>query len=236
MKINRNSVSTASLIVIAFLVFYIFESKSPNQLSSTQRSQKVKGVNEKGIVKRLKVPKKKPSRTIAKEKTKKMEQGSLGTMAHVLAMSIEENSLEDLLKNLKTKNQKPIVSRQANPDTGEMLMIRTRAPMDGTRYFHAQYFSSQTPNEYFVQHISFDFKPGENSMEQAIAAVSSSFGDLGKPHRRTSQFISWHLDNNYVLWIKKMGPEDLQGHPFNAYGSRDVGTIKVAVEKKIHEG
>ncbi len=133
------------------------------------------------------------------------------------------------------KKQKPVVTRQSNPYTGEMFIIRTQKPLIGSRYFHAQVFSNEE-GEHFLQHMSVEFKKGEKSMDQVSTALQSTFGTLGEPLRQTKQFRSWKVEPNYVLWVKKMDSEDLQSNPFNAYTSQDLGTIRVALELQVHDG
>lgn len=152
-------------------------------------------------------------------------------MAEILFQFTQNRrSLKELLQDLQS--QKPLVVRDANPFTGEMAIVRTREPLPGTRYFHAQYFagSDQDP---FVQHMSFEFQPGPQAMSDAIQTVSGAF-HLGAPEVQRDDYILWSLANGYILWIKKMNREDLQSDPFNAYTAADDGTIRVAIEAEIH--
>lgn len=143
-----------------------------------------------------------------------------------------DSQLSDLVQYLESSRQQPQIARNSNPDTGEQVIIRTRSPLPGTRYFHAQYFTGENQKS-FVQHMSFEFKPSESAMNSAIDAIQNSFPDLPSPHVRDSNFIQWNV-GGYVLWIKKMAASDLQDDPFNAYSDEDVGTIRVAMELEIH--
>lgn len=144
-----------------------------------------------------------------------------------------ESRLVDLVQYLESSRQQPQVTHDSNPDTGEMVIVRTRSPLPGTRYFHAQYFSDEN-NKSFVQHMSFEFKPGPTAMNDALNAVENAFPNLPDPKVRKGDFIQWEVPGGYVLWIQKMKSQDLQDDPFNAYTEKDVGTIRVAMELEIH--
>ncbi len=159
----------------------------------------------------------------------------LRQMTQILSQFARPDSqAKDLIEQLQRSDEQPVVTRDANADTGEMVIVRTQKPLEGTRYFHAQYFSDEQ-GKGFVQHMSFEFQPGEHAMEDAASAVLSSFPELGTPQTSPNGFVRWNLNENYIVWIKRMTAEDLQDDPFNAYTSADVGTIRVAVELEIHE-
>lgn len=145
-----------------------------------------------------------------------------------------ESQLRDLVDYLERNRQEPIIVRNSNPDTGEMVTVRTKSPLPGTRYFHAQYMTDEN-NKGFVQHMSFEYQPGPTAMNDAIAAVQNAFPNLAAPQSHKEDFIRWNLDEDYIVWIKRMGPKDLENDPFNAYTSEDVGTVRVAIELEIHE-
>ncbi|WP_413291468.1 hypothetical protein [Bdellovibrio sp. HCB337] len=158
---------------------------------------------------------------------------SVKEMTHVLAAYAgSDNKLEDLIENLKKTNQEPYMVRDTNKYTGEMIIVRTKSPLPGTRYFHAQYFQDEDKSR-FPQHMSFEFRPHAEAMDQAIAAVRESFPNLGNPEQQATDFIQWDLGNGHVLWIKRLGYEDIEENPFNAYTEADLGSIRVAVELKL---
>lgn len=159
---------------------------------------------------------------------------NLDSMALLMSRFTKPDSkLKDLVRELKETEQEPYVVTQNNPATGAMAIIRTKNPLNGTRYFHAQYMQNENSEE-FVQHMSFEFRPGPNAMAEAMKAVESSFGNLGAPVTQKADFIRWNINEDYFVWIKKMGPSDLKDDPFNAYTADDVGTVRVAVEMEIH--
>ncbi len=163
------------------------------------------------------------------------EIASLESMTATLStFSRPEVGLSDLTAFLSSTTQKPLVAKQSNPDTGEMSIVRTDNPLLGTRYFHAQYFKDES-DQTFLQHMSFEFKPGESAMAEAVAAVRKAFPSLTNPPLVNSpSFVKWALDEKYIVWIKKLEAADLRDNPFNAYTSNDVGTVRVAVEAEIH--
>lgn len=160
---------------------------------------------------------------------------SLNTMSMILMEAARGNkNFEGIVAKLKQTGQNPVITRDANTATGEMVIIRTQNPLPGTRYFHAQYFTDEENNR-FVQHMSFEFKPGPSSMSDAVRAAAENF-TLGEPTERKADFVQWNLDDSYVLWIKKKSAKDLQHDPFNAHDpKKDIGTVQMAVELRIHD-
>jgi len=159
---------------------------------------------------------------------------SLDQLSHTLSqVSQQRFTLTNLLEELQRSGQQPVVVRDENPDTGEMLIVRTKNPLAGTRYFHAQYFSDDT-GQRFVQHMSFEFKPGPEAMAQAIATVERNFPNLSRPVVKRNDYVKWTLADDYIVWVKKMATSDLKDDPFNSYSASDDGTIRVAVELDIH--
>jgi hypothetical protein len=161
---------------------------------------------------------------------------SLNNMTATLyAFAQGHNDINSLLEYLKSSHQDPFVVDDSNDVTGTMTIVRTNSPLPGTRYFHAQYFEDENRQK-FVQHMSFEFKPGVHAMEEAMASVEKSFTHLGQPSTRKADFVQWTLPDGYVLWIKKLNARDLADNPFNAYSRGDVGTIRIAVEQNPEEG
>jgi hypothetical protein len=140
-----------------------------------------------------------------------------------------EERLEDLVDDLKSSGQDPFLVRDKNKHTGEMIIVRTKSPLPGTRYFHAQYFTDEAQHT-FAQHMSFEFRPSPEAMNQAIQTVQEAFPNLDPPTDESRDFIQWDLDHGYVVWIKRLGPADIQGNPFNSYSEDDIGSIRIAIE------
>ncbi|MGZ3805621.1 MAG: hypothetical protein ACXVB4_15495 [Pseudobdellovibrionaceae bacterium] len=155
---------------------------------------------------------------------------SLKKMAGILFQAtVAGEKMESLLRTLKNSQQEPFLVHDKNEDTGEMILVRTKSPLPGTRYFHAQYFTDES-QQTFAQHISFELRASPQAMAQAIQTVQETFPNLNKPSYETSDFVQWDLEDGYVVWIKRLGPEDIQANPFNFYSQDDIGTIRVAVE------
>ena len=166
--------------------------------------------------------------------TPSTEAQSLEVMGRTLGQVTQSSfTLKRLLEDLQKSGQQPLVARDANPDTGEMLIVRTKSPLPGTRYFHAQYFTGND-GERFVQHMSFEYKPGPDAMAEAVAAVKSHFPNLSAPMVETAEYVKWTLDRDYIVWVKKMTMDDLKNDPFNSYSHSDDGTIRIAVELEVH--
>lgn len=173
--------------------------------------------------------------TQAVKNKNQQEIASLEDMARVLSLYSQPHyDLPGLIDYLQKSSEAPFIARDANPDTGEMIIVRTKAPLPGTRYFHAQYFTSEGGKP-MAQHISFEYKPGPTAMKDAAAAVEKAFTNLRRPRVETPDFVQWDLDEDHILWIKKMGEDDLREDPFNAYSAADTGTVRVAIELEIHD-
>ncbi len=159
---------------------------------------------------------------------------SLKQMTTTLFEAItQEQSYDRLISSLQRERQDPILIKQSNSYTGELNIIRTKSPLPGTRYFHAQYFTDEK-GERYAQNITFEYKPGPQAMDEAKRAVQSSFNSIGQPTLNRADFIKWELPSGYNVWIKKLTLEDLSDDPFNAYSPEDVGTIQVTVELDPH--
>lgn len=147
--------------------------------------------------------------------------------------AVRQTRSDTLVERLRDLEAKPLVMNDENPYTGSMKVVRTRSPFPGTRYFHAQYFDNEQ-NEEYVQHMSFEFRPGDQSFEAVKKSIKTAF-KLGEPLEDKENFISWRQGEDYVVWIKKMDLKDMKDDPFNAYSKEDVGTIRVAKELEIHD-
>ncbi len=159
------------------------------------------------------------------------ELASIASMSQILAdFARPDRKLKDLLVALKSSRQDPYIAKSESPYVGTLNIVRTNSPLPGTRYFHAQY-ESDGSHEPIVQHMSFEIRAGSDAVGVARSAVLQSFANLGEPSKHTADFVEWNLPDGYVVWIKKLNSNDLEGNPFNAYTSQDVGTVRVAVEK-----
>lgn len=171
------------------------------------------------------------------QKIPENERESLLFFADTLSdFTTEQASMGQLVERLKAKNIDPFVMKDENAYTGSMEVVRTQKVIPGTRYFHAQYFSdgSSESREKTLQHMSFEFRPGENSFDGVKAAFMKAFGLTGRPVLEKNGFVSWRK-GPYTLWINTQSKEDMANDPFNAYDDNDIGTIRAAVELEIHD-
>lgn len=164
------------------------------------------------------------------------EEESLQKMVTGLAKYYQGPSFDSLIRDLQESGQEPFIARDKNEYTGELSIVRTKSPFPGTRYFHAQYFTDEKGDRY-LQHMSFEFRPGPKALESARQAVYNAFPGIGSPSKEIEGFMEWKLNTGFTVWIKKMELENLDPqHPFNAYSKKDVGTIRVAIEEDPHAG
>ncbi len=149
-----------------------------------------------------------------------------------------ENKTEprELITFFEEENLAPEMSVNSNEYTGTMMMIRTEKSMPGARYFHAQYMGDD-PEHTFLQHFSYQFKPGPKSLERAIMSAEGTFPLANKKIHRDGDFITYDIgdDGKYELSIEKANWESLKDDPYNAHTKEDVGTIITRIELKIHD-
>lgn len=145
-------------------------------------------------------------------------------------------SVKDLVSYLEQTHQQPLVVANENEDTGKMTIVRTQSPLPNTRYFHAQFFSSESGEE-LCQHMSFEYKSSPTALSEALAAMTDSFPGLSGPTRSTADFTEWNLGDGYTAWCKRLQATDLEDDPFNSYAKdgSDVGTIRCAIEINPHD-
>ena len=139
----------------------------------------------------------------------------------------------NITKRLKVMGLSPVVALDKNEDTGDMHTIRTKNSLPGARYFHAQIFTGKEGKQ-FVQHMSFEYRPGKQAFAQGVATAIREFGLSEKAVVQKDGFYSWNTFDGYVVWVKRMTAEDLKSDPFNAYSRKDIGTIRIAKEIEIH--
>lgn len=87
-----------------------------------------------------------------------------------------------------------------------------------------------------MQHLSFEVRPGKDSMDVATSAIKQTFWDLGPAVIETSDYVLWRNREGRVISAKRLGPDDLKDNYFNAHSPDDVGTIWVVSEDDPEEG
>lgn len=160
------------------------------------------------------------------------EKQAVDRLATLLASAERMKSSKELARELKRAGLRPVIGRDENPYTGRLDIVRTRDALPGTRYFHAQVFENGTDSEgAFAQHVSFQVRPGKDSMDVALAAIRDTHRDLGNPEINRPDYVLWRTKEGRVVSAKRMTSEDLQGNLFNAQDPvGDVGTIWVVSE------
>ena len=170
-------------------------------------------------------------------KPQNKEEESLHQFNEQLAVIYEnKNDPDQLIEYFKSEELAPEMSVESNEYTGTMKMIRTGKSLPGTRYYHAQYMGDD-PDNTFLQHISFEYKPGDNSMQRAIESAESSFDLSNKKIHRNGDFITYDIgeEGTHELSIEKASYESLKDDPYNAYTESDDGTVITRIEMKVHD-
>jgi hypothetical protein len=158
------------------------------------------------------------------------KQENMQKLANVLfEFSRPSQSFSHLIQYLRDSGQEPFVARDKNESTGELMIVRTKSPFPGTRYFHAQYFSDNGQDR-FMQHMSFEIPSGPMAMSEAVQAVKKSFPGLNQPKVQSSDFTAWDAGDGFTVWVKRLNAEELKDNPFNAYTKDDAGTVRIAIE------
>ncbi len=169
-------------------------------------------------------------------KINKNERESVLALASVMTeftLDQGHGGMPELVKNLKAKKLNPYVMNDGNADTGSLSVVRTKSTLPGTRYFHAQIFKDDEGRD-FIQHVSFEFKPGEYSFDAVKAALMKQANITSAPVIDKEGFISWSV-GPYSVWAKVQTQEDFKDDVFNAHDKNDVGTIRAAFELEIHD-
>lgn len=160
---------------------------------------------------------------------------NLYQMTEFLKSSAYQPDLKTTLSRLQMLHTQPMYFQDSNPSTGTLYILRTEAPLKGTRYFHAQYFSDEHQKP-FLQHMSFEIPPGKDSLRQAANALKKSFPGLGDPEMQKEGFIMWKWKGGYNVWALRLTKDHLIDDPYNAYSPSDEGTVRVAMELDVpHE-
>ncbi|RZA01514.1 MAG: hypothetical protein EOP11_17395 [Proteobacteria bacterium] len=162
------------------------------------------------------------------------EKESVKTFLQLLSNYQGFNNAKDLAGELKAAKLNPVIARDSNKDTGELAMVRTEDALPGTRYFHAQVFENGQGQSH-AQHLSFEIRPGKDSMEVATSLIKQTFRDLGTPLMQRDDYVMWRNREGRIVSAKRMGLEDLRDNYFNAHSPEDIGTIWVTSEDDPEE-
>jgi hypothetical protein len=234
---NKRKVVTIPILIFSMgILFYQYRtaSKKISKLK-TKKIVKTKLKKKKQQTKLTSTIPKKETSIVKKDKNSLSieEKESLKTLIHQLALAMKApNAQDDLIQNLKDLNLNPTRNIDNNKYTGDLTIIRTENTLPGTRYFHAQYFSSKSNST--PQHLSFELRKSKNSFPLAIDMIKNEFNISGKAKYKNKNFISWDHSDHYSVWIKVLETSDLKDDPFNAYTKDDIGTVRIVIEEEIH--
>lgn len=156
------------------------------------------------------------------------EKKSISTLMGLLSRPDEVGkSPRALFDALGQAGLKPMAAKDSNEFTGTLWTVRTDNALPGTRYFHAQLFGE---GETHMQHISFEIRPGADSMNTAIELVRQANPELGRPEIEREDYVLWKKKGGKVISVKRLAASELRDSRFNAHSPDDAGTIWVTSE------
>lgn len=231
MKNDLKFLLVVCAVVFAWVFIQITKTTSDRQPSSIQAAQKP------ALPSQIQSSRKPKTMVASQPAVSINADASVQSMKKMLVLLRSAYSSTEHFEEVLTglADQAPKIYRDSNPETGEMLTIRTEKPLFGTRYVHMQYVGDVGAKTHLLQHAGFEFRPGSESFSQVSEAIRLTFPELGKPTATKPGYVRWATKNNYVLWAKALTREDIQDDPVNAYSENDIGTIRVVVEKAVHE-
>lgn len=163
---------------------------------------------------------------------KEIESISIITKALGRTLSQKMNSTE-FMKLLTDLKLKPKFMDQGSSALGSFISIRTNNTLDGTRYIHAQFTGEHKKADY-LQHFSFQIRPGSDSFEQANKLLNQILPKNRTIKESYNDYALYSTSDGYVAWVKIADIDDLRSNKYNAYSPDDVGSIIVTVEQEIH--
>lgn len=167
--------------------------------------------------------------------TKEERESLLGLTDIMSSFTLDEGhgGITSLVNSLKEKKLSPYLMKDENPYTGTLSIVRTKSTLPGTRYFHAQVFKDEQGRD-FIQHVSFEFRPGPSSFDAVKAALMKEFNITTAPTIEKKGFAAWSV-GPYSVSVKEQTLEDFKNDPFNAHDKSDVGTVRGTAELEIHD-
>ena len=160
------------------------------------------------------------------------ELASVETLLRSFQLGRGREALNKLVRHLRTQGLDPLIAKDSNPSTGQMLNIRTSEALEGTKHFHAVYVEDESRNkDPFPQHLSFETRATADCMAKAEQLLKKVYGaQLGEPvRRRGDEWVEWKV-GDYSVWIHRLGLDDIRHDPFNARTLEDLGNCKAAIE------
>lgn len=149
------------------------------------------------------------------------------------AISQKSNSQKFMKALLKLQLKPKFIDQQEN-SLGSMVTVRTDNSLEGTRYLHAQ-FTGEKNNANYLEHISFQIRPGSNSFQKAVEILNQFLPKNKITKESDSDYVLYNTSDGYVAWAKIANREDLKSNKYNASAPEDVGTVIVTIEQEIHD-
>ncbi len=116
---------------------------------------------------------------------------------------------------------------------GSRVIVRTHNSLEGTRYIHAQ-FTGEKNKADFLQHASFQIRPGPDSFSKAVETLNQVLPKNKKIKEASSDYILYNTGDGYVAWVKVANSDDLKSNDYNKSEIKDVGAVIVTIEQDIH--
>lgn len=153
------------------------------------------------------------------------------TISHAIAKKSHSN---DFMKAIQALHLRPKFIDEGNNALGSMVTVRTHDALEGTRYLHAQ-FTGEKNNADYLQHVSFQIRPGSNSFQKAVEILDQFLPKNKKVKESFSDYILYSTDDGYVAWAKIANRDDLKSNKYNASSKEDVGSVIITIEQEIHD-
>lgn len=176
-----------------------------------------------------------PGSPLANRPLSEEEKESVKTYLRLLAGYQDLKSAKELVQELKSAKLNPVLARDSNKDTGELAMVRTEDTLPGTRYFHAQVFEDGKGLSH-AQHLSFEVRPGKDSMETATSLIKQAYRELGTPILQQEDYVMWRNRDGRIISARRLDADGLKDNYFNAHSPEDVGTIWITSEDDPEQG
>lgn len=231
---RRSAISTFIFVLVIAGGFIVYVKKGPRKHEAPSNATAVSGIalsaqrpEEQAAANTL--PAAAPGATSTLSEPQALEQAVRSVVEHAKP----DRNADQLIQDLARSGQEPVVARDRNEYTGEMIVIRTKNPLPGTRYFHAQFFSDDKGGSY-PQHLSVEFRAGPDAFANVVGTLRKALPNAGEPSIVKEGFMQWELTDGYVAWVKQLGPSDVEDDGINPRTPADIGTIWLAVELAPH--
>lgn len=153
------------------------------------------------------------------------------TISQAIAKKSNSNQF---MKAIQALHLRPKFIDEGSNALGSMVTVRTHDALEGTRYLHGQ-FTGEKNNADYLQHVSFQIRPGSNSFQKAVEILNQYLPKNKTVKESASDYVLYSTDDGYVAWAKIATREDLKANKYNASSKEDVGSVIVTIEQDIHD-